>query len=244
LDYKKRKIILEKLELISFIRRLHDGRFLIPSFQRLFVWDPAHIAGLWDSIFQGFPIGSIIYWKTPLRLTIHRRVAGLFLPRVDNGQQSHSYILDGQQRATALFIAFYGGRARVDHQPDFDYTLYFNLATSRFFFESQFQERLGTPDEFIIRLRDVPELPADFGKGLSKIPGYNEQVRDNYARLQEILDCYEIPLIRLQGFDVKGVCGVFERINQGGVKLEDMDIYIARSFGNNPTIIEEDIPPD
>jgi hypothetical protein len=243
MGYRQRKIILEKLDLLSFIRRLRDGRFLIPSFQRLFVWDPAHIASLWDSIFQGYPIGSIIYWETPLHISIHRRVGGLFLPRGDDGQKSYAYILDGQQRATALFIAFYGGRAKVDNRPDFDYTMHFNLATGHFFFESDFQQRLNTPDQFIVRLRDVPSLPVDFGKGLSKIPGYNQQHLENLERLQEILKGYEIPLIRLQGFDVRGVCGVFERINQGGVKLEDMDIYIARTFNNNKTIIEEDIPP-
>jgi hypothetical protein len=238
MDYRQRKIILEKLDLLSFIRRLRDGRFLIPSFQRLFVWDHEHIVSLWDSIFQGYPVGTIIYWKTPLHINIHRRVGGLFLPRGDDGRKNHAYILDGQQRATALFIAFYGGRAKVDYQADFDYTMYFNLAAGRFFFENDFRQRLNTPEQFIIRLRDIPGLPEDFGKGLSKIPGCSRQTLDNLERLREILTDYQIPLIRLQGFDIPGVCGVFERINQGGVKLDVTDIDIVQTFKNHAAIIE------
>jgi hypothetical protein len=31
-------------------------------------------------------------------------------------------------------------------------------------------------------------------------------------------------------------------MNQGGIRLENMDVIIARNFHNDPTIIEEDFP--
>jgi len=243
LGYRNRKIKLGKKKLLTFIRLLANGRFLIPSFQRYFVWDPEHISNLWESIFLGYPIGSILYWRTKLRLKIHRQLGGFFIPPGGSDRQLHAYILDGQQRATSLFIAFYGGRGQVKGQSDFNYTLYFDLTKRSFFFENElYRRRRDTPGEFLIRLQDVPDLTADFGQRLAGVPGFNSKIASNLRQLQFIFTNYEIPLICLQGFDIGGVCDIFERVNQSGVKLESMDIFIARTFHNNPTVVEEDFP--
>jgi uncharacterized protein with ParB-like and HNH nuclease domain len=61
-------------------------------------------------------------------------------------------------------------------------------------------------------------------------------------RLQYIFTDYSIPLISLEGFDIAGVCGIYERINQTGVRLTNMDILIARGFKNYAAVVEEDFP--
>ena len=53
---------------------------------------------------------------------------------------------------------------------------------------------------------------------------------------------YSIPLISLEGFDIAGVCGIYERINQTGVRLTNMDMLIARGYKNYATVVEEDFP--
>ena len=243
MDYRNRKINLGKKNILTFIRMLADGKFLIPSFQRYFVWNPEHISNLWESIFLGYPIGSILYWRTPVRLKIHRRLGGFYIPQGSSDRKLRSYILDGQQRATSLFIAFYGGMGRVKEQPDFNYTLYFDLAKRSFFFENElYRRRWDTPEEFLIRLRDVPDLTADFSQRLTAVSGFNHKIADNLKQLQYMFTNYDIPVICLQGFDIAGVCDIFERLNQTGMKLENMDIIIARNFHNNPTVIEEDFP--
>ena len=226
-----------------FIHLLANGKYLIPTFQRLFVWNPEHISYLWESIFLGYPIGSIIYWRTPLRLKIHRQLGGFYIPQSGSDHRHYSYILDGQQRATALLVAFYGGKGRVKEQQDFDFTLYFDLTKRNFFFANElYRRRWDAPKEFLIRLGDVPDLPADFSRYIANIKGYNRKIAANFKCLRLMFTKYEVPLICLQGFDTAGVCEVFERMNRTGVKLENMDIIIARNFHNNPTIIEEDFP--
>ena len=64
MDYRNRKISTRNKNLSDFIRQLAAGEFLIPTFQRLFIWDPEHIVNLWDSIYRCYPIGSILCWKT------------------------------------------------------------------------------------------------------------------------------------------------------------------------------------
>jgi hypothetical protein len=53
---------------------------------------------------------------------------------------------------------------------------------------------------------------------------------------------YSIPVINLEGFDIAGVCAIYERINQTGTRLKNMDILIARGFKNYTTVVEEDFP--
>jgi hypothetical protein len=241
LDYRNRRLSLEKKNILTFIRMLSDGRFLIPSFQRYFVWDPEHILNLWESIYEGYPIGSILYWKTAARLKIHRRLGGFYIPQGKEDSTLHSYILDGQQRATSLLISFYGGTGQIKDHANFNYSLYFDLTKRNFFFENELYRRhWDTPDNFLIRVRDVPDIMEYFHKQLIITPGYNRKIGANLKQLRSIFTDYEIPLIHLKGFNIAAVCDVYERINQSGMKLENMDIMIARNFHDNPTIIEED----
>ena len=39
----------------------HD--IVLPAIQREFVWQPEQICTLFDSIMQGFPFGTFLYWK-------------------------------------------------------------------------------------------------------------------------------------------------------------------------------------
>lgn len=57
----------------------------LPDLQRGFVWKPKQIEDLWDSILRGYPIGSFLLSK----------------------QDNKFSLLDGQQRATAIFLGHY-----------------------------------------------------------------------------------------------------------------------------------------
>jgi uncharacterized protein with ParB-like and HNH nuclease domain len=69
----------------------------IPSIQRQFVWDTEDIKELIDSIINGYPIGSVIIWEPTTKFPS--------IPLVGDGNDSKvKYILDGQQRLTALML--------------------------------------------------------------------------------------------------------------------------------------------
>jgi uncharacterized protein with ParB-like and HNH nuclease domain len=229
---------------MEFIRQLSAGEFLIPTFQRLFVWNPENICNLWDSIYRGYPIGSILYWKTHTKLHVHRHLGGFYLP--ENGSplpQIQSYILDGQQRATSLLVSFHGGPGKVKEQFSFDYTLYFDLKNPVFFFEKDYhRHRWDADPAFLVRLKDIPDLPRDYGNRLEKVQGFSSEVEKSLAQVRYIFTDYSLPLICLEGFDIAGVCAIYERINQTGVRLQNMDILIARGFKNYSTVVEEDFP--
>jgi uncharacterized protein with ParB-like and HNH nuclease domain len=229
---------------MEFIRRLADGKFLIPTFQRLFVWNPESIMNLWDSIYRGYPIGSILYWKTPAKLHVHRHLGGFYLPENGfSGTQTRFYILDGQQRATSLLVSFFGGSGKIREQFSFDYTLYFDLKNPSFFFERDYYKHRWEADPaFLVRLKDVPELPPDYASSIATVQGFSPAVEKHFEQLQYMFTDYLLPMICLEGFDIAGVCAIYERINQTGMRLKNMDILIARGFKNYPTVVEEDFP--
>lgn len=244
MDYDDREIETCSIKLIELIRKLAAGHLLVPTFQRLFVWDPEHVMNLWDSVYRRYPIGSILCWKTNMLLHVHRQLGGFIVQNGDEaGNRLRTYILDGQQRATSLLSSFYGGTGRVREQYSFDYTLYFNSVSAEFFFEKDYyRHRRDVNAAFLIRVKDVLDLPADYCKSLASVQGFIESVDRNLEQLQRSILDYGVPLISLKGYDISDVCGIYERINQTGVRLTNMDILIARGFKNYAAIIEEDFP--
>lgn len=243
-DYRSRKISIQKKNVYDLIRQLAHGEFLIPTFQRLFVWNPEDICSLWESIYQCYPVGSILCWKTRNLLHVHRKLGGFYLSETDRHRHEvRTYILDGQQRLTALLASFYGGTGKIKDHFSFDYTLYFDLTKALFFFQNDYYRRRWDAEApFLIRLKDVPELPDDYCRSIAALPGFSPAVERNLEQLKYIFTDYSIPLIYLEGFDISGVCAIYERINQTGMKLKNMDILIARGFKNYSTVVEEDFP--
>jgi uncharacterized protein with ParB-like and HNH nuclease domain len=240
---KKREIKTEEQGLLDFITGLSRGEFMIPSFQRYFVWEPESIIKLWDSIYRFYPLGSILYWKTDARLSIHRKMGGFVIPKETvkaPERKERAYILDGQQRATSLLVSYVGGHGRVRNNEHFDFTAYFDATRASFFFENELDRRKWDTDPaFLVKLKDMHSYKEDDILRLSAAPGYTPLVENNLRQLKGSLENYKITLIRITGFDIAGVCEIYERINQAGRKLENLDIMIARSFQDNPLIIEE-----
>jgi len=229
---------------VEFIHQLKAGEYLIPTFQRLFVWDPENIVALWESIYECYPIGNILCWKTPIVLNVHRTLGGFFVPGDSNSKRKwQTYILDGQQRATSLMISFYGGKGLIREHYSFDYALYFDSINRAFFFEKDYyRHRWNAEPGFLIRLKDVIDLPDDYCRFLEGLPGFSPSVVENLEQLKYVLANYHIPLVNLSGFDIAAVCAIYERINQTGHRLKNMDILIARGFKNYATVVEEDFP--
>ena len=238
-----RELSFENLNVMEFAVMLRNGVFLIPAFQRDFIWDMQNIINLWDSLYHFYPVGAILYWDTDIRLNIHRKLGGYVVTAENetNGDNmgNRSYILDGQQRATALFFALFGGKGKTKDMREFDYTLYFNAADASFFPADEYNRRsLDINPAFLIRLGDVPRWPEDFHRKIKLEKGFRRKIGANLHQLGRVFSDYKLPLTRLKGFDIRGVCDVFERINQEGRRLKSMDLLISRNFHNYSALVD------
>jgi len=230
----QRDIGSEPLKITDVIERLRKDEFLIPTFQRDFVWQPENIRKLWDSIYRFYPVGSLLYWETDSYLHTHRKLGGFTFPHDEDTVRQFKewkYILDGQQRATSLLVSFLGGKGRVEGNEEFDYTMYFDATKGDFFFAGELPDRKKTTDaRLLVRLRDVPGWGFSFYKEISAVPGFNGTIEHNLQQLSKIFADYKIAVVRIKGVEVSEVCEIFERINQEGKKLHPVDIIVARTY--------------
>ena len=56
----------------QLLTRVAEGEVRIPAFQREFVWEPDRVQFLMDSIYKGFPIGTLLFWRTREKLQSDR----------------------------------------------------------------------------------------------------------------------------------------------------------------------------
>jgi len=67
-----------KIERIAnLINRIESGDIKIPKFQRGFVWQEEQILKLLESIYQEYPIGSLLFWLSEQLRKSERNVRGL-----------------------------------------------------------------------------------------------------------------------------------------------------------------------
>src|SRR5215207_7530810 len=81
---------------------IEAGRIALPDIQRPFVWSSAKTRDLFDSMYRGYPIGTIMLWETGA--DVGTRQIGL----ADPDRSPQLLIVDGQQRLTSLFAVLTG----------------------------------------------------------------------------------------------------------------------------------------
>ena len=96
---------MEHLTIREILDSVYRGQVRIPAFQRGFVWEPDRVAFLVDSIYKGYPFGSLLFWRTSERLQTENRLGPFELPD-PQADFPIDYVLDGQQRVTSIFGVF------------------------------------------------------------------------------------------------------------------------------------------
>lgn len=89
----------------ELLGQIHSGEAVLPDFQRDFVWDANATEELIVSVALGYPAGSLLRIRNTRNLFAHREFQGS--PTL-NGHTPTYLVLDGQQRLTSLYQAFYG----------------------------------------------------------------------------------------------------------------------------------------
>jgi len=81
----------------KLVQDIEVGQIGLPNIQRPFVWPTIKVRDLLDSMYKGYPIGYLLFWKNGF--SGDHRVIGM-----DQKQVSPELlIVDGQQRLTSLY---------------------------------------------------------------------------------------------------------------------------------------------
>ena len=233
-------------ELKKLLAEIHDRNAVLPDFQRDFVWDPGATQELIISIANDYPAGSLLRVRDKQGHFAIREFEGA--PKL-NGHKPTFLVLDGQQRLTSLYQAFYGVG---EHRYFLDLR---KLMDGNDFEEAIFHFRTTTKqakrlESFEAQAKDLV-LPLSVLKGGSGaflrwvLQVTNPLPIEERTRMLDALtsladrwigtiDDYHFPIVTLsEHVGADALCTIFETLNRTGVKLSVFELLTARFWPKN-----------
>lgn len=230
-DQQLRRPRPETYDISSLVSLAERGVLRIPRFQRPFTWDGEDVRKLFDSIWRGFPIGTLLLWK---RDGPNGRVAfGPF--EIDAPAYADAlWVVDGQQRVASLVGAL-SARA-ADVYPDFE--LCFDLRQARFV---QAGKRpipsWWLPLRVTLESRTLIAWLRESGDDLS--PDELERADALSGALRD----YRVPAYVVEHADDDLLREVFDRVNSAGKPITRAQVFHAlfggSSDGASPSTVVE-----
>lgn len=208
----------ERIEVL--VRLVKDGHIKLPRFQRPFVWTKQNILELMDSIYKGYPIGSILLWLTKQKLASERNIADLEINELEE-EYPTNYLLDGQQRLSTLCgILFWNEKDKKSV-----WNVVFDLEEEKFLYD---------PDNEKIQYFKLNKLldTMDFINQCSRFVGHPKQAlyTQNAQKLLNSIKDYKIASVKIGDMSLDEVAPIFERINSTGRRLTMVDLMRAATW--------------
>lgn len=195
----------------DFVDAARKGRIRVPRFQRGLRWEPEDAKLLFDSIYRGYPIGTLLFWQT-------RAAPGVVQfgsLAVDADAQSDAWlVVDGQQRITSLVRVLLG--TKLD-----DFSLWFDLDQEQFVRESQSKKDSDRflPMTEVIDTEKLHEWVQEHSLSATR--------RKAAFRLNKRVREYAVPAYIVETADENVLRRIFERTNSSGKRLTEADVFDA-----------------
>ena len=215
--------------LTHLIEDIKHGNIALPEIQRPFVWSSAKTRDLFDSMYRGYPVGTLLFWETGAEVGT-RQVGGGDIKKV-----AKLLIVDGQQRLTSLFAVLTGKpvltktfeekRIRIAFRPS-DETFEVTDAAIR-------RDPEFIPDITVLWAEGYKSTVRDFMTRLAEnrdtTPEDAEQdlLEERIDRVRDLRD-FRFQVIELNTqANEEQVAEIFVRINSEGVKLKQADFILT-----------------
>lgn len=195
------------------VEKVLGGEVRLPSFQRPLRWRAEDVVKLFDSIWRGYPIGSLLVWKRPARAE-EIRVGGA---RLTVGAVDAWWLVDGQQRTTAMAAAL----SDLDHGYDKRWVVHFDAENDAFRSGDVPPDRVGTDVPLAI-LGDLRRL----GRWIREHSPPDELVQRIEEAQQRILD-YSIPVYVVDTEEEGALRAAFARMNSTGARMRADEVFQA-----------------
>nr|WP_299032297.1 DUF262 domain-containing protein [uncultured Tenacibaculum sp.] len=218
--------IINNWNLKKVFNELESGNMKIPRFQRGYVWERSKIVKLLNSIYAQYPIGSFFLWMANKEYkNFCREIEELDFPK-DPESNLYSFILDGQQRITSLYVALNGKKLN-----NTDYaSICFNVEKKIFQIPRLKTEQHNVPAWKLFNT-------AEYGNVLKEYTLYDVKnetdLSGNWSACHQVFSDYPISIIKTLKMELEEVVDIFERINQGGKRLSLFDLVHASAWSPN-----------
>jgi Protein of unknown function DUF262 len=214
----------EQIPVHSVIADFRQGKLVVPEFQREYIWPANRAAKLVESLYRRYPISSLLVWETEDQ--VERRSDR---PKPDRNT-SIGWLIDGQQRVITL--------SRAEEGED-NIDVAFNINDESFSRVNAATKK----DPNWVRVADVwdEEWLRKYRKDLGDDPR-SKKVEQRLERLKAVLG-YQIPVVKMVGYDLAEAVEAFKRINSLGVRLRDADLRSAAIALKHAGFIRQEVTP-
>ena len=209
----------------TLIDNVSSDEIRLPEIQRGYVWKPPQVAKLVESLYRGYPSGSLLFWRTS-EAPQTRDVAAsapTALPAVPP-----LYLLDGQQRLTSLH------RVLTDHP---DAQIVFDVENERF----QNQSAATRRDGRWVKVHDLTRDDADLFGITSALQGSGATIGANeiHRRVSRVaaIPSYRYHMEIITDLPYEEVAQIFVRVNSGGRSLKTTDLALATLSARHPGVL-------
>ncbi len=189
---------------------LHDRKLGMPEIQRDFVWNRPQICKFLESVYRGYPFGTMLFWNTEDDVPMKDSPGTVQA----SSATASEFILDGQQRVTAI--------QRVKYDPEVD--IRFHVGDERF---EVYRKSMESDDSWISvrELWQTDTLSFATKHGLTNRP----DTAMISPRLSRVFDLQKsmVPIQIVRGFDYDDVTEIFIRVNSEGTRLAGVDLAMA-----------------
>lgn len=250
----------------ELVKNIEKGKIALPDFQREFVWNKDKIILLLSSILSNYFIGAILLarfdkevWKDFEIKQVHGG------PDVDYDKLEY-LILDGQQRLTALYLAFNAEQIQIPRRKGI-YCYYIDLQKVPEYLDLDNDQFIRIPRDCIEAIHiskvgtnvvsyrywaEQKRLPIYFLKPErnSELKAFLEEIKQtmHFNRIDSLIKAvealselitseYKIQVIEIEkGAIVEDIIENFERVNIAGVTLDTIDLVISKLVRANVDI--------
>ena len=260
-------INVKEVNLMELLNDVSKGLIVIPDFQRDFIWELNQIEELLNSVINGYFIGSILMLESSLD---NLRFAERFIWGVEKSQinrEGHNtikYILDGQQRITSLYYAFFEPNVPLfdDKKSVYKFYIRFDVSEDNILGLVDPENILSGKEEELIDkffniykrkygvdIRDLPTMGTfrnkeTFEAYINSKPSLTKSYIDKLREIFDKIQRYTVPVITLpQDTSDEDIVNTFERINRTGTPLDIFELAVARYYpiGINLNNLKEEI---
>lgn len=211
----------------TLIAQISAGEIMLPEIQRGYVWKATQVAKLIESLYRGYPAGSLLLWKT--EQPAETRTAAIGAEQGLSGTIP-MYLLDGQQRLTSLHRIF------TDHTAA---QIVFNVETEEF----RSQNNATLRSKKWVKVFDIVGPDADTFSLQTALRSAELAVDgpEIGRRLQalEKIALRDFHMEVLHDFEYEEVTEIFVRVNSGGRALRTADLAMATLSARTPGFLSQ-----
>jgi hypothetical protein len=212
----------------DIVGKLKRGELRIPAFQRGFVWTPDDVAFLMDSIYKDYPFGSVLLWRTKVKLTQERNLGPFEIPQ-PQADYPIDYVLDGQQRLTSILGVFATELPRTNliewKDIYFDYSIPDSVQNPQFV-------ALDKPD--VDQTKHFPlNILFDSVAYRRVTKDFDEHLALRIDELKKRFQQAQFPFFMMETEEKQKIAIVFERINRKGIPLDTFQLLTAWTWSED-----------